>query len=78
MWYHKILEGNRDKVSKLIKTGTDVLDAITDLYRGIGVSKIHVKETFLATNLEEKDFDDFNMSDSKNLHHILEKYLNLH
>jgi len=65
MWYHKILEGNRDKVSKLIKTGTDISDAITDLYRGIGVTKIHVKETFHATNLEEKDFDDFDMVDSK-------------
>jgi len=65
MWYHKILEGNRDKVSKLIKTGTDISDAITDLYRGIGVTKIHVKETFHATNLEEKDFDDFDMIDSK-------------
>ncbi|MFB5635839.1 MAG: redox-regulated ATPase YchF [Nitrosopumilus sp.] len=65
MWYHKILEGNRDKVSKLIKTGTDVLDAITDLYRGIGVTKTHVKDTFHVTNLEEKDFDDFDMVDSK-------------
>ena len=65
MWYHKILEGNRDKVSKLIKTGSDILDAITDLYRGIGVTKTHVKETFLATNLEEKDFDDFDMVDTK-------------
>jgi ribosome-binding ATPase len=65
MWYHKILEGNRDKVSKLIKTGTDISDAITDLYRGIGVTKIHVKETFHATDLEEKDFDDFDMVDSK-------------
>ncbi|MBL7001914.1 MAG: redox-regulated ATPase YchF [Nitrosopumilus sp.] len=65
MWYHKILEGNRDKVSKLIKTGSDILDAITDLYRGIGVTKTHVKETFLATKLEEKDFDDFDMVDSK-------------
>ena len=65
MWYHKILEGNRDKVSKLIKTGTDVLDAITDLYRGIGVTKTHVKDTFHATDLEEKDFDDFDMVDTK-------------
>jgi ribosome-binding ATPase YchF (GTP1/OBG family) len=73
MWYHKILEGNRDKVSKLIKTGTDVSDAITDLYRGIGVTKIHVKETFRATNLEEKDFDDFDMVDSKKFASYLRK-----
>jgi len=65
MWYHKILEGNRDKVSKLIRTGTNILDAITDLYRGIGVNKNHVKETLLTTKLDEKDFDDFDMVDSK-------------
>jgi len=65
MWYLKILEGNRDKVSKLIQNGTDVLDAITDLYRGIGVTKTHVKDTFQTTNLEEKNFEDFNMEDSK-------------
>ena len=65
MWYHKILEGNRDKVSKLIRTGSDISDAITDLYRGIGVNKTHVKETLLATKLEEKDFDDYDMIDSK-------------
>ncbi|MFB5619842.1 MAG: redox-regulated ATPase YchF [Nitrosopumilus sp.] len=73
MWYHKILEGNRDKISKLIKTGTDVLDAITDLYRGIGVTKTHVKDTFHATNLEEKDFNDFDMVDSKKFASYLRK-----
>ena len=73
MWYHKILEGNRDKVSKLIKTGTDISDALTDLYRGIGVTKIHVKETFHTTNLEEKDFDDFNMVDTKKFASYLRK-----
>jgi len=65
MWYHKILEGNRDKISKLIRTGSNILDAITDLYRGVGVNKTHVKETLLATRLEEKDFDDFDIVDSK-------------
>ena len=65
MWYHKILEGNRDKLSKLINSGTDISDAITGLYRGIGVTKTHVKETFLATKLQEKNFDDFDNVDSK-------------
>jgi len=65
MWYHKIFEGNRDKVSKVIRRGSNFLDAITDLYRGIGVNKTHVKETLLASGLEQKDFDDFDMADSK-------------
>ena len=65
MWYHKILEGNRDKVSKLIRSGSDIFDAITDLYRGIGVNKTHVKEALTITELEEKDFDNFDVIDSK-------------
>ncbi len=65
MWYHKILEGNRDKVSKIIRAGTGILDAVTDLYRGIGVNETHVKEALLVTGLEQKDFDDFDMTDSK-------------
>ena len=73
MWYQKILEGNREKVSKLIKTGSDILDAITDLYRGIGVNKNHVKETLLKTNLAETYFDDFDMNDSKKFATYLRK-----
>jgi hypothetical protein len=73
MWYQKILEGNRDKISKSIKTGSDILDAITDLYRGIGVTKIHVKEAQIAADLEEKEFDDFNMVDSKKFVSYLRK-----
>ncbi|MCY4490627.1 MAG: redox-regulated ATPase YchF [Thaumarchaeota archaeon] len=65
MWYQKILEGNRDKISKTIQSGTDVVDAITDLYRGIGVNKTHVKNALTSTGLEEKAFDEFDMIDSK-------------
>ena len=65
MWYHKIFEGNRDKVSKLIHSDSDMIDAITDLYKGIGVNKGHVKETLKVTGLEEKEFDDFGIEDSK-------------
>jgi ribosome-binding ATPase len=73
MWYQKILEGNRDKVSKLIQSGSDISDTVTDLYRGIGVNKTHVKETLLMTGLEEKDFDDFDMVDSKKFASYLRK-----
>ena len=65
MWYHKILEGNRDKVSKVIKGGTETEEAITDLYRGIGVKKSHVKDSLRLAKLTEKDFDNFDMIESK-------------
>jgi ribosome-binding ATPase YchF (GTP1/OBG family) len=65
MWYHKILEGNRDKVSKAIKGGTDTVDAITDLYRGIGVKTSHVKDSLRLTGLSEKHFDELDVIESK-------------
>ena len=67
LWYHKILEGNRDKVSKSIRTGSSIVDAITDLYRGIGVNPIHVKDSLLALGLSDKEFDNFDMIDTKKL-----------
>ena len=65
MWYHKILEGNRDKISKLLQGKTDKVDALTDLYRGIGVKKDHVKDALKATDLEDKNFNDFDTQDTK-------------
>ena len=73
MWYLKILEGNRDKVSKLIKSGSGIISPIADLYRGIGVTNNHVEETLYETNLTEKDFDNFNMDDSKRFATYLRK-----
>ena len=66
MWYHKILEGNRDKVSKLIRSGTDQTDALTDLYRGVGVTKDNIKETLKSTGLQDKEFDNYGIQDTKN------------
>ncbi len=73
MWYHKILEGNRDKLSKLIKTTGDQIEALTDLYRGIGVNKNNIKETLKITGLEDKEFDNFDVKDTKQFASTLRK-----
>ena len=73
MWYHKILEGNRDKVSKLIGNGSDAAGAITDLYRGIGVSKTHVLAALSEAELDARRFDDFGMTESKRFVAVLRK-----
>ena len=65
MWYLKLLEGNRDKISKLVNAETEQLVAIADVFRGIGVKENHVKETLKVTGLEDKHFDNFDMHDSK-------------
>jgi len=65
MWYHKILEGNRDKISKLISSGSDKIESLTELYRGIGVKKDQIKDTLKKLGLEDKNFDDFDVQDTK-------------
>ncbi len=73
MWYHKILEGNRDKLSKLIKTTGDQIQALTELYRCIGVNKNYIKETIKITGLEDKDFYNFDVKDTKQFASTLRK-----
>ena len=73
MWYLKLLEGNRDKISKLIQSETEPIIAITDVFRGIGVKEIHVKDALKVTGLEDKPFDNFDMHDSKKFAAYLRK-----
>ncbi len=73
MWYLKLLEGNRDKISKLIHSDVEPLTALADVFRGIGVKESHVKEALKVTKLEEKDFDSFDMHDSKSFATVLRK-----
>ena len=65
MWYQKILEGNRDKLQKMIESDNDQINALTELYQGMGVKKIHVKETLKTTKLEDKNIENYDINDSK-------------
>ena len=73
MWYQKILEGNRDRLQKIIKTGDDNIDALTELYQGVGVKSNHVKEALKTSGLEEKDIENYDMEDSKKFASYLRK-----
>jgi ribosome-binding ATPase YchF (GTP1/OBG family) len=73
MWYLKLLEGNRDKISKLIQSETEPIVAITDVFRGIGVKEGHVKDALKATGLEDRHFENFDMHDSKKFAAYLRK-----
>jgi ribosome-binding ATPase YchF (GTP1/OBG family) len=65
MWYLKLLEGNRDKISRAINSGVDTVNAITEVFRGIGVREEHVRLALAQNNLGEKAFDDFGPDKSK-------------
>jgi len=73
MWYQKILEGNRDRLQKLIKSGDDHIDALAELYQGVGVKRNHVNEALKTSGLEEKDIENYDMQDSKKFASYLRK-----
>ena len=73
MWYQKILEGNRDRLQKIIKSDDDHVDALTELYQGVGVKRNHVKEALKTSGLEEKDIENYDMQDSKKFASYLRK-----
>jgi ribosome-binding ATPase len=59
MWYLKLLEGNRDKISRSINAGVDIIMAITDVLRGVGVRDEHVKMALKKNSMMEGKFDEF-------------------
>jgi ribosome-binding ATPase YchF (GTP1/OBG family) len=65
MWYVKLFEANRDKISRAIGGGMDRILAITEVFRGIGVREDHVKLALAENNVAETKFDDFGPQKSK-------------
>jgi ribosome-binding ATPase YchF (GTP1/OBG family) len=65
MWYLKLLEGNRDKISRAIHSGIDMQSAIADVFRGIGVNEEHVKMALKENKLENHKFDELGTQESK-------------
>jgi len=65
MWYLKLLEGNHDKISRAVNSGVDIINAITEIFRGIGVREEHVRMALEDNNLFGTKFDDFGPQRSK-------------
>jgi ribosome-binding ATPase YchF (GTP1/OBG family) len=65
MWYLKLLEANRDKISRAISMGMNTVAAITEVFRGVGVREDHVKLALAQNNLTETIFDNFGTQESK-------------
>jgi ribosome-binding ATPase len=67
MWYLKLLEGNRDKISRAVNSGIDIVYAITDVFRGIGVREQDVRLALQYNGLLDVKFDDIDFQNSKDL-----------
>lgn len=65
MWYLKLLEGNRDKITRATKSGVKMSVAISDIFAGIGVKESDVQKAVIDAKLQGKSFDEYNTDDSK-------------
>ena len=65
MWYLKLFEANRDKISRAISSGAEAVNAITEVFRGIGVREDHVQAALVQNKLVEVSLDDFGPQQSK-------------
>lgn len=66
MWYLKLFEANRDKISRAITgAGIEAVSAITEVFRGIGVKEEHVKLALEQNKLTAVKVDDFGPQQTK-------------
>jgi len=65
MWYLKLFEANRDKMSRAVSSGMNTVAAITEIFRGIGVREDHVKLALAQNKLTEAIFDNIGTQESK-------------
>lgn len=64
MWYLKLIEGNRDKISRA-KSDKRLEVALAKVLAGIGVKEHHITLALKACKLEDKDFNDFDLEEMK-------------
>src|SRR4030095_14792715 len=64
LWYLKLFEGNREKISRMTTTGMDTARAITEIFGGIGVKEWHVKQSIIENNLTDRNIDELDSDES--------------
>ncbi|GIU72702.1 MAG: translation-associated GTPase [Candidatus Nitrosocaldaceae archaeon] len=65
MWYLKLIEGNREKIIRAIKSGDRLEQALTKILAGIGVKEDHIIKALKECKLETKSFDEFDFDEMK-------------
>ena len=65
MWYRKIFEGNRDKISRAVRSGLDLAEAIAKYMGGMGVTPDQVRRCLQEAKVSSSG--DITISSSKRL-----------
>jgi ribosome-binding ATPase len=65
LWYLKLFEGNRDKIVRSINSGSETVQSVTEIFRGIGVKEWHVKKALHDNGLENRKFEEFESEETR-------------
>ncbi len=65
MWYLKMLEGNLDKMVREIKRGKGMVNAMAEIFAGIGVKPFHIKMALEKSGLTDKDLENWDFEEKK-------------
>ena len=60
-----VIEGNREKISRMTNTGMDTTRAITEIFGGIGVKEWHVKQSLIENNLVDRNIHELDPDESR-------------
>ncbi len=71
MWYVKLIEGNRDRISRMLHTEHNLQGGMLEVFAGIGVKAHHINMALFESKLEGADFDNWDMDSTKRFAWIL-------
>jgi ribosome-binding ATPase YchF (GTP1/OBG family) len=71
MWYVKLIDGNRDRISRGLHSEHTIIGGMLDVLAGIGVKEHHIQKALAESKLSESDFDRWDMESLKQFGWIL-------
>jgi ribosome-binding ATPase YchF (GTP1/OBG family) len=71
MWYVKLLEGNRERISRRLHSDKSIVNGLLEVFAGIGVRSNHIRTALEESELDESDFDNWDDESTKKFSWIL-------
>lgn len=65
LWFAHIVDGNKNRISKLISSGKRVEDALYQVLSGLKIKPQHITEALRRAELDEKEFKEWRWDDIK-------------
>ena len=65
MWFMKLIDRSTDRITRSLKKGKELPEAMEEVLRGVKVNREHIRQALIQSNLEKKDFENWTPMDDK-------------